>query len=476
MKPVYERKNEHMKILIVVYDNDSYIAWFPQGLAYLASAARDAGHEVCVYQQDIYHWPDCHLTEYLNNHDFDVVEISIIGGYYQYRKLLSLSEAINASKNRMYFKYTIGGHGPAAAPEYFLRKTGADVVGIGEGEITFVELMDAFSGNRTLESVDGIAFLRQDGEYVRTKPRELIENIDQISWPAYDLFDMTFYPLLRVPHITNSERWMPILSGRGCIFKCNFCYRLDKGFRPRSAQSIIDEIQFLKKEYNIKFITFSDELLMSSKNRTLELCQAFIDADLGVKWDCNGRLNFADLEVLQKMKDAGCVFINYGIESLDNDTLRVMHKGLNRNMIIRGVENTLEVGISPGLNIIFGNINEPLSALDDAVEFLLNYDDHAQLRTIRPVTPYPGSELFDYAVEHHLLEGVEDFYENKHLNSDLLAVNFTQHTDEEVYYALYQTNMKLIKKYQEVQSKNMESVCADLYFNKNTSFRGFRQT
>ncbi len=269
---------------------------------------------------------------------------------------------------------------------------------------------------------------------------------------------------------------MPVLSGRGCIFRCNFCYRLDKGFRPRSAQSIIDEIQFLKKEYNIKFITFSDELLMSSKDRTLELCQAFIDADLDVKWDCNGRLNFADIEVLQKMKDAGCVFVNYGIESLDNDTLRVMHKGLNRDMIIRGVENTLEVGISPGLNIIFGNINEPLSALDDAVEFLLKYDNHAQLRTIRPVTPYPGSELFDYAVEHHLLEGVEDFYENKHLNSDLIAVNFTRHTDDEVYRALYRTNMKLIKKYQEVQSKNMEAVCADLYFNRNTAFRGFRQT
>ena len=317
-------------------------------------------------------------------------------------------------------------------------------------------------GGGALESVDGIAFLDSDGNYIRTKPRELIKNIDQISWPAYDLFDMTFYPLLRVPHIT--------------IFRCNFCYRLDKGFRPRSAQSIIDEIQFLKKEYNIKFITFSDELLMSSKDRTLELCQAFIDADLDVKWDCNGRLNFADIEVLQKMKDAGCVFVNYGIESLDNDTLRVMHKGLNRDMIIRGVENTLEVGISPGLNIIFGNINEPLSALDDAVEFLLKYDNHAQLRTIRPVTPYPGSELFDYAVEHHLLEGVEDFYENKHLNSDLIAVNFTRHTDDEVYRALYRTNMKLIKKYQEVQSKNMEAVCADLYFNRNTAFRGFRQT
>ena len=147
-----------MKILMVVYDNDSYMSSFPMGLAYLASAARNAGHEVSVYQQDIYHWPDEHLTDYLDHHEFDVVEVSVIGGYYQYRKLLSLSNAINASKNRRNFRYTIGGHGPAADPQYFLSKTGADIVGIGEGEITFVELMEAFEGKRSLKSVDGIAF------------------------------------------------------------------------------------------------------------------------------------------------------------------------------------------------------------------------------------------------------------------------------------------------------------------------------
>ena len=465
-----------MKILMVVYDNDSYMTHFPLGLAYLAAAARNAGHEVSVYQQDIYHWPDEHLTNYLDHHEFEVVEVSIIGGYYQYQKLLSLSKAINASRNRSRFKYTIGGHGPAADPQYFLRKTKADVVGIGEGEITFVELMEAFEGKRSLNSVDGIAFIDENGVYTRTKPRELIQDLDQIAWPAYDLFDMTYYTLMRFPNICANERSISMMSGRGCIFACNFCYRLDKGFRPRSAESIIKEIEFLKKEYSIQYVAFMDELLMSSRERTLELCQAFIDSGLNVKWDCNGRLNFADIDVLQKMKEAGCVFINYGIESLDNNTLKVMHKGLTRDMIIRGIENTLEVGISPGLNIIYGNINEPLEAIDDAVEFLLKYDDHAQLRTIRPVTPYPGSELFEYAVEHGLLKDTEDFYEHKHLNSDLIAVNFTAYSDEEVYKKLYEANTRLIDKYLEVLSQNYKRTCKDLYMNKDASFRGFRQT
>lgn len=464
-----------MKILMVAYDNDSYITWFPQGLAYLASAARNAGHEVSVYQQDVYHWPDSHLTDFLDKNQFDVVEVSVIGGYYQYHKLLGLSQAINASQNRPSFRYTIGGHGPASDPEYFLRKTGADVVGIGEGEITFVEMLEAFEGKRPLGSVDGIAYF-EAGEYIRTKGRELIHNIDEIAWPAYDLFDMTYYTLMRVANIEKNERCLPMLSGRGCIFKCNFCYRLDKGFRPRSAGSIIEEMRFLKETYNVKYIAFSDELLMSSRERTLQLCDAFIAADLGMKWNCNGRLNFADLDVLEKMKESGCVFINYGIESLDDATLRVMHKGLTREMIIRGIENTLNVGISPGLNIIYGNINEPLSAIDDAVEFLLKYDDHAQMRTIRPVTPYPGCELFQYAIDHGLLEGTADFYENKHTNSDLISVNFTQHSDEEVYDALYKANMRLIKRYMEVQGESYEKVCKSLYYDRDASFRGFRQT
>ena len=465
-----------MRIWMVAYDNDSYLTHFPMGLAYLASAARNAGHEVVVYQQDIYHWPDEALTNYLDQNSFDVVEVSVIGGYYQYHKLLNLSKAINASRNRSHYKYTIGGHGPAADPHYFLKKTGADVVGIGEGEITFVELMEAFEGKRSLESVRGIAFLNEHGDFVQTERRELIQNLDDISWPAYDLFDITYYALMRFPNVKPTDRCLPMLSGRGCIFACNFCYRMDKGFRPRSTASIIAEVQFLKEKYDITYVAFLDELLMSSRERTLELCQAFIDAELNVKWECNGRLNFADIDVLEKMKEAGCVFINYGIESLDDATLKVMHKCLTRKQIIRGIENTLAVGISPGLNIIYGNINEPLEAIDDAVDFLYKYDDHAQLRTIRPVTPYPGSELFDYAIEHGLLKDTADFYENKHINSDLIAVNFTKYSDDEVYQKLYEANRRLIKRHLEVQAEGYERTCRDLYYKKNAVFRGFRPT
>ncbi len=462
-----------MKLLLVVYDNDSFISNFPLGMAYIAAVCRQAGHDVTIYNQDVYHWPESHLTDYLNKNHFDVVGVGVIGGYYQYRKLLKISEAINRSSDRP--RYIIGGHGPAPEPEYFLKKTGAEVVVIGEGERTIIELLDALDGKRSLSSVDGIAYL-EEGKLHKTQKRALIEDIDTIPFPAWDLFPVDHYSLVRLPHIKNSERCMLVLSGRGCTFKCNFCYRMDEGHRARSSEGIIEEIKVLKKDYNISYIDFQDELLMSSVQRTTELCEKFIKARLNCKWFCNGRLNYATPDVLKLMKEAGCVFINYGIESLDEKALRVMNKALTVKMITTGIENTLAAGISPGYNIIFGNIGENEESLKKGVEFLLKYDDHAQMRTIRPVTPYPGSPLYYYAIEKGLLKDCEDFYERKHINSDLLSVNFTDLSDNDVHRLLYEANKALIESYYSHHLKKSLATAENLYFNRDASFRGFRQT
>jgi len=462
-----------MKILLVAYDNDSYISIFPAGLAYLASACRNAGHEVKIYSQDVYHWPESHLVDLLNKEDFDVIGVGVIGGYYQYRKLLKISEAINTADKKPF--YVIGGHGPAPEPEYFLKKTKADAVAIGESEITIVELLKALEDKKDLSCVEGIAFLK-DGQCIQTPRRALIQEVDDISFPPWDLFPMDHYALSRQPHVQNSERCMVVISARGCTFKCNFCYRMDEGYRPRSTGSILEEIKVLQKDYGISYIDFEDELLMGSPERTIQLCESFINSRLKFKWSCNGRLNYASPDVLKLMKRAGCVFINYGIESLDDNALRIMKKGLTVKQITEGIENTLSIGISPGLNIIFGNIGETAGSLKLGVEFLLKYDDHAQMRTIRPVTPYPGSPLYYHAIEKGLLKDCADFYENKHLNSDLLAVNFTDLTDEEFYSELSKANKTLINNYYTVQSRDSLKNVDNLYINKDISFRGFRQT
>jgi len=462
-----------MKILLVVYDNDSYIHWFPQGLAYIAAVLMKKGHEVTIYNQDMNHYPEEHLTEYLDNNVFDVIGVSIIAGYYQYKKLLKISDAINRSKNRPV--YIIGGHGPSPEPEYFLRKTRADFAVLGEGEITVVELLETISNRRSPGTVKGIAYREGDRVTVNEK-RELIKDIDTIPLPAYGMFPMQYYRLLRMPHSTSSDFVIPLLSGRGCTFSCNFCYRMDKGFRPRSDEAIIDEINLLKRDYGVTYISFSDELLMSSAQRTVSLCEEIIKSGLNIKWLCNGRLNYAKPDVLKIMKKSGCTFINYGIEAMDDQILKNMHKALTTEQIVSGIEATLAEGISPGFNIIFGNIGENAETLRKGVEFLLKYDDGAQLRTIRPVTPYPGSALYYYAIEKGLLKDCEDFYVNKHINSDLLAVNFTDMTDDEYHRALFEANKRLMENYFRKKTAAMIEEAKDLYLNKNSNFRGFRQS
>lgn len=462
-----------MKILLIVYDNDSHVSYFPLGTAYIASACQRAGHEVKIYNQDVYHWPEKHLTATLNNEHFDFVGLGVIGGYYQYRKMLKISEAINKSNDRPF--YVLGGHGPSPEPEYFLRKTGADAVVIGEGEQTIVELMDAVKNGQNLSAVNGIAFFENpSGRFIQTPRRELEENIDNIPYPAWSLFPMEHYVLFREPNDKLTDRTMTVLSGRGCKFKCNFCYRMDEGLRTRNSESIIKEIRILKDRYGISFINFWDELLMNSVSRVIKLCQDLINADLNIRWICNGRLNYAKPEVLKLMKEAGCVFINYGIESLDQEALKRMRKNLTVKQITEGIRATLAAGISPGFNIIFGNIGETAESLELGVKFLLEEDDHAQLRTIRPVTPYPGSPLYYYAIEKGLLEGPEDFYERRHVNSDLLSVNFTNLSDSEFHRLLYEANQTLIEKYFRDKKKLIIEAARKLYLQGDASFRGFR--
>lgn len=461
-----------MRVLLVIYDNNSYIHWFPQGSGYIAAALREAGCYVEIYNNDVHHYQAQHLTEYLDKNKFDVVGVGVIAGYWQYKKLLEISEAINNSKNRPF--YILGAHGPSPEPEYFIKKTAADVIVIGEGEITVVELLDAFGNHKPLSPIRGIAYRNGDKVVINAR-RPLIEDVDSIPYPAYELFPMEYYRLMRSPHASVSDFLLPIVSGRGCKFTCNFCYRMDEGFRPRSNENIIEEIKFLKKEYGITYIVFSDELLMSSEIRTKSFCEDMIRAGLDIKWCCSGRLNYAKPDVLKLMKKSGCVFINYGIEALDDDILRNMNKSLTVSMITRGIESTLEAGISPGYNVIFGNIGENKTTLNKGVEFLLKYDDGSQLRTIRPVTPYPGSPLYYYAIKNGFLKDCEDFYENKHVNSDLLSVNFTDMSDDEFNKSLFEANSRLITNYFGNKSKAVIEEARKLYFEEDKCFRGFRQ-
>jgi len=153
-----------------------------------------------------------------------------------------------------------------------------------------------------------------------------------------------------------------------------------------------------------------------------------------------------------------------------------MKKGLNYDQIIAGVSATRDLDIHAGLNIIFGNPGDTADTLQRSVDFLKEYNDGGQQRTIRPVTPYPGSPLFFEAVNKGLLKDSRDFYEDKHLNSDLLAVNFTDIEDDDFHALLADANTQLAETYFANKLAETKTVIQNLYYEKDITFRGFRQT
>ena len=424
----------------------------------------------------MHHWPDDTLRTFLDENKFDVVVLSLIAGYYQYQKMKALSKAINNSKNRPF--YIMGGYGPTPEPEFFIRKSGCDVVCMGEGEVTISKLMEAIENKTSLKKVPGIAWL--ENNKLQTTPRaSLVHDLDSLPPTPYEKFPMHYYRMLRMPKVKSTDFCFPLMSARGCSFKCTFCYRMDPGYRMRTPGPLLDEIEMLHKDYGITYIAFQDDLLMSSVEHTEAVCLEFLKRNLPVRWNCNGRLNYCSEELLRLMKDAGCRFINYGIESMDQKVLNNMKKGLRPEMIIKGVEDTLKVGISPGLNFIFGNKGDNKKTIKSTIDFMLKYDDFAQKRTIRPVTPYPGSPLYYDAIKMGLLDKnnpTEDFYEKKHLNSDLICCNFTELSDEEFYECLRWANSTLLKNYFDKQKTSTLAQVDHLYKKKDATFRGFRHS
>jgi len=465
-----------LRVLFVVYDNGSYDQTFPMGVGALAAILKKDGHEIACWHQDIHHYPDEALTEYLDNNKFDVCILSLIGGYYQYQKMKGLSKAINRSKQRPV--YLLGGYGPTPEPEFFLKKSGCDIVCKGEGEIVIEKLMDAIEFKTPYKDVPGIAWL-ENGKLKETVRPPLVPSLEDLPTIPYELFPIDTYKLLRVAKCKLTDFCFPLMSARGCTFKCTFCYRMDPGYRKRDPELLLDEVELLYKNYGINRFSFQDDLLMSSVEHTEEVCKAMLKRNLPITWDCYGRLNYCSKELLQLMKDAGCVFIFYGVESMDQKVLNNMKKGLRPDMIVAGIEQTLEVGISPGFGFLFGNRGDTKETLKKNVDFLIKYDDFAEKRTIRPVTPYPGSPLYYDAIESGLLDKnnpAEDFYENKHLNSDLLCCNFTDMSNKEFYESLKWANKTLMKNHYDKQKESTLKQIDHLYDNLDSTFRGFRQS
>jgi len=468
--------NLNGRVLFVIHDlyqNDNH---FPLGVGYLAAVLKKKGSEVRIYNQDVFHFSNQELTEFLAREEFDLIGVGFLAARFK-ETVLDLCKTIGAHKKNAWL--VLGGHGPSAIPEYMLKTTGADLVAIGEAEETIVDLLKCKMESGDLSKVRGIAF-RSGDDIVVNERRKPIHNLDSIPFPEWELFPMEEYTTCsKFFNMDDNERSLAIVSSRGCINRCNFCYRMEKGIRFRSIKNVVEEIRVLNERYGVTYVMMNDELFVYPKKRIFEFRDELERNELKIKYDCNARVDVFDKEVAECLKESGCQFLNFGMESSSQEVLDTMHKNTTVDQNIRAAEIVRKVGIGIGLNFIWGNIGDTEESLKNNVSLIKKYNSYDYVRTIRPVTPYPGCELYYKAIELGFLDGPQDFFD-KFKNSDLLTVNFTKYPTDHFYRLLFEANKELILDHFTHTSKDFHAADEliqgfyDLYFKGISKFRGAR--
>ena len=294
----------------------------------------------------------------------------------------------------------LGGPHVSALPESSLSETGADFVVIGEGEITFAELIAALKSNRKdFASIDGLAFLDQNHNVWRTQPRQLIEDLDVLPFPARDLVDNKLYsppPTKRVSLGINTM----ISTSRGCPFNCGFCsFQVVWGrkTRVRSSQSVVSEIRECIQKINVTSINFADEYFTAQKKRVLGICNLLRQEGLIVPWVCSSRAAGLDRETLASMKSAGCHEISFGVESGNLEILKLMDKKLDLAEAERVIRLTQSLGITTHASYVLGYPGETVETIKDTIRFAKRLNTDVAAFFI--ASPLPGSRLYQEALE-----------------------------------------------------------------------------
>lgn len=385
------------------------------GIAYIASYLRDNGVDVNIIDMK----PENLAVQDVINRlkQFDPDFIGFTASTVQINPALSIAEIV---KKRFPDKKIIfGGVHPTVFPEEILQNEFVDFVVRTEGEITMSELI---AGKKT-DEILGLSYKDKSGQKIlHNKDRPFIENLDELPMPAFDLLPITKYR----PSLGNYKRLpaMSLITSRGCPGKCSFCYTKPMGrkIRFRSAQKIVEEIEFLIDNYGIKEISFYDDTFTLSKKNVKDFCNIIIEKKIDVTWSCMSRVDFIDEEMLGLMKKAGCHQIGYGIESASEDILKNINKNTSLEKARTARRLTSKAGIDCRAMFMLGSPGETKESIEKTIRFALDLNPDMVIFNI--TTPLPGTEMFFWAKEKGYLKSIGwDDYDLSHHIMDLPTID-----------------------------------------------------
>jgi anaerobic magnesium-protoporphyrin IX monomethyl ester cyclase len=307
----------------------------------------------------------------------------------------------------------VGGPHVTVVPTEFLeRAKNVDLIAIGEGEYTMLDVVRFFEGKKKIDNVEGIAY-RVKGKVMLNSPRSFIENLDELPYPAYHLVDMEQYLNPKtIEYRSFQKRALSMITSRGCSFNCSFCsvhLHMGKTFRAHSVKYVVDHIEHLVNEYHVKTIYFEDDNLTFDIQRFEAICDKIIERKIKFQWETpNGvRADYLTLDLLRKMKKTGCQSVFVGIESGDQYVLdNIIGKSLKLDNVVNFAKMCKKIGLKTGAFYIIGFPGETKKTMMKTVKFALmmkrKYDVGMHLLF---ATPSYGTRLYAECKEKGYIRG-----------------------------------------------------------------------
>lgn len=380
-----------MKVALIYPSKRADVSQMPLGLGYLASYVLRENDDIEVEVLDTGIASEKELKAFCNCR-YDIVGFSVTSR--GYNEAVELAKSFKEADKSIFIAF--GGPHVTLLREQSIQGPVIDFGIYGEGELTLNELLQVLKESnmeRQLEALSKIkGLIYQNGAHaVVNPPRELIRNLDRLPFPAYHLFPMDRYP-----------GKYPMITSRGCPFRCVFCAasRAWNGkWRARTAENVVDEVEFVLKHYATRPIDFHDAAFNVNIKRVHDICDTFIRRKVRIPWGIRGfRADIIDTETSRIMNKAGCTQVAVGIESANPEMLIHIRKQETIEDIDKGINILRGAGIDVLGEFMIGNPGETLETAKESIAYVKN--SNLSEAVFGSAVPFPGTALWDYVNEH----------------------------------------------------------------------------
>ncbi len=363
----------------------------PLGIAYMAAVLEENNFDVSVIDASAMDMTWEALEREIEKISPQVVAITALTPTIeQALKTAQLVKKVNSDT-----VVVMGGYHPTFNYSELLEKDFVDIVVMGEGEYTMLELMQTIENGGNLAEVKGIAF-----DKVVTPPRPLITDLDSLPFPALHLLPMDHYKLLNMK--TNMAT---MITSRGCPMQCSFCASAalhGPKMRLRSPENIVDEMEHLIKDYNVETIAFMDDTFTLHSKRVKQICNEIKRRNLNVFWGCTARVDTLSGDVLKQMREAGCIAMLMGVESADQQTLDQVNKKTTIAKIRHAFELSRKERIRTIASVVLGMPGDTRESMGRTIKFVQELKPSYAIFSL--ATPYPGTRFYQQMKEKNLIK------------------------------------------------------------------------